>query len=81
MGRLTHVLLLLLLLPRLQLYDLVDVQYALPLVHFRRFTASHGSGEMVHSMLVDASAAYYVGFEAEDTDGGWSSELHLMAVT
>ena len=73
-------LLLLLLLPRLQLYDLINVQYALPLVHFRRFTASDGSGKMVHSMLVNASAAYYVGFEAEDADGGWSGELHLMAV-
>lgn len=80
MGRLIHVLLLLLLLPRLQLYDLVDVQYALPLVHFRRFTASDGSSEMVHPVLVDAGAAYYVGFEAEDTDRGWSGELHLMAV-
>jgi hypothetical protein len=31
-------------------------------------------------MLVDASAAYYVGFEAEDTDSGWGCELHLVAV-
>ena len=80
MGRFTHVLLLLLLLPRLQLYDLVDVQYALPLVHFWRFTASDSSSEMVHSMLVNASTAYYVGLEAEDADGRWSGELHLMAV-
>ena len=73
-------LLLLLLLPRFQLYDLVDVQYALPLVHFWRFAASDSSSKMVHSMLVNASTAYYVGFEAEDADGRWSGELHLMTV-
>jgi hypothetical protein len=35
----------------------------------------------VDSILVDASAAYYVGFEAEDADSRWSGELNLMAVS
>jgi hypothetical protein len=72
--------LLLLLLPWLQLDNLIEVQYALPLVHFRGFAASNGACEIVDRILVDAGAAYYVGFEAEDADRGWSSELHLMAV-
>jgi hypothetical protein len=71
---------LLLLLPWLQLDNLVEVQYALPLVHLWRLAAPNGACEIVDSVLVYAGAAYYVGFEAEDTDSGRSRELHLMAV-
>ena len=43
---------LLLLLPWLQLHNLVDVQYALPLVHLRRFAAPDSAGKVVHPILV-----------------------------
>ena len=78
MGRFIHELLLCLL-PRLKLYNLVDVQYALPLVHLWRFAASNRSSKMVYSMLVDTSETYYVGFKEEDADGGRGGELHFMA--
>lgn len=71
---------LLLLLPLLQLHNFVHVQYALPLVHLRRFAAPDSACEVVHPVLVYAGAAHDVGFEAEDADRGWGSELHLMAV-
>jgi hypothetical protein len=71
---------LLLLLPWLQFHEFVDVQYALPLVHFWRFTAANCAGELVHSILVDPSTADYAGLKAEDANGGWSSELNLVAV-
>ena len=51
---------LLLLLPGLQLDNLVNVQDPLPLVHLWRFAASDSAGELVHPVLVDASAADYV---------------------
>jgi len=69
-----------LLLPWLQLDDLVDVQYALPLVHLWGFAAPDGTSKLVNPVLVNAGAADYVGLEAEDTDGGRGSELHLVAV-
>jgi len=68
-----------LLLPGLQLDDLVNVQYALPLVHLWGFAAPDGAGELVNPVLVDADAADYV-LEAEDADGGRCGELHLVAV-
>ena len=75
-----EVLSLLLLLPGLQLDNLVNVQDPLPLVHLWRLAAPDSTGELVHPVLVDASAADYVGFEAEDTDRWGSGELHLVAV-
>jgi len=69
-----------LLLPGLQLDNLVNVKDPLPLVHLWRFAASDSAGELVHPVLVDASAADYVRFEAEDTDRWGSGELHLVAV-
>ena len=64
----------------LPLDDLVDVQYALPLVHVRGFAAPDGAGELVNPVLVDADAADYVGLKAEDADSGRGGELHLVAV-
>jgi hypothetical protein len=63
---------LLLLLPRLQLDNLVNLQVALPLEHLWRFAAPDSAGELVHPVLVDAGGADYLGFEAEDT-GSWGA--------
>lgn len=67
------------LLSGLQLDNLVNVQDPLPLVHLWSLRAPDGAGELVHPVLIDAGAADYVGFEAEDTDSWRSGELHLMA--
>uniref|UniRef100_A0A0A8Y083 Mitochondrial 60S ribosomal protein L6 n=1 Tax=Arundo donax TaxID=35708 RepID=A0A0A8Y083_ARUDO len=71
---------LLLLLPWPELDNFIDVQYAFSLVHLWRFAALNNAGKLMHSIVVNAGAADYVGFEAEDADSRWSGELYFMAV-